>query len=66
MGFERVILCGSPIDRSGYADGGAGWYWTSDQTNAVEQFRRAIAADTDHHVGVSSMSGWTRELLGEP
>jgi hypothetical protein len=66
MGFERIILCGSPIDHSNYADGRGGWYWTSSHTNAVEQFRKAIAADTEYHRCVRSMSGWTKELLGEP
>jgi hypothetical protein len=66
LGFDEIILCGIPIEGRRYADRSPARYWQAGDTNAVAQFRKAIAADTDNHKGVYSMSGWTRDLLGVP
>lgn len=66
MGFDEVVLCGVPLDHRRYADKKPAWYWQSGRTNAVTVFQKAVKADTVHHAGCYSMSGWTRELLGLP
>lgn len=66
MGFEEIILCGVPMQRLPYANKQPAWYFQSGRTNALDQFKKAIAEDTAHHPGVCSMSGWTREILGAP
>ena len=56
LGYNRIILCGCPltgineIDKSNYETFRAGW----------------TALKKEVHNKVRSMSGWTRELLGEP
>lgn len=64
LGFEEVILCGVPLVPGGYAEGGFSKSNKSEET--MWHYRSQIARDTDMHVGVSSMSGWTREFFGEP
>lgn len=66
LGFEERILCGVPIEPRRYADKTTARYWQNSKTNAVATFRRHIEKDTAYHDGTYSMSGWTRELLGEP
>lgn len=66
MGFDEVVLCGIPLDHRRYADKKPAWYWQSGRTNAVTVFQKAVKADTVHHEGCYSVSGWTRELLGAP
>lgn len=73
MGYERVILCGCPIDDSGYADGesrhishgcariGLG------EGRMYNNYRRTFAVRAkDEGENVFSMSGYSRELLGAP
>jgi hypothetical protein len=66
LGFDEVILCGIPIQPGPYANRLPAIYWQSKKTNAVEQFRKAVAEDTANHAGIYSMSGWTRTILGAP
>lgn len=76
MGFERVILCGCPLDGSGYAPAEAkiahDCFRVGDPTkqNApiVESYKRKMAklAEGEFKGRVFSMSGYTRALLGAP
>lgn len=74
MGFERVVLCGCPLTPTGYCTEPR----RSQQTRSVGEvredhpmlrgYRRRIEeyVAAGEGVGVFSMSGWTRELLGAP
>ena len=64
MGFEPVILCGCPLVPGNYAGHRPGMIMTRAET--MEPYLREIAADVDWHEGAFSMSGATREILGEP
>lgn len=64
MGFEEVILCGAPLSIGNYE--GNLWSPTFQRTEVVELYRNFVENDTKFHPYVRSMSGWTRELLGEP
>jgi len=66
LGFEERILCGIPIEARRYADRTEARYWQSSKTHAVSTFRKHIEKDKAYHSGTYSLSGWTRELLGEP
>lgn len=66
MGFSEVILCGVPIDHNRYADGGQAMLFQSQQTNSVSVFRKAIELDISTRRNCYSLSGFTRDLLGEP
>lgn len=73
MGYEEVILCGCPMNDSGYAPGesdgighdcariglGQGRMYQ----NYRDSFRRKAAGEGER---VYSMSGYSRELLGAP
>ncbi len=50
LGYQKMILCGCPLDAEQYRKFQTGWL-----------FVRDLIADR-----VRSMSGWTRELLGSP
>lgn len=76
MGFEEIILCGCPLDTSGY--------WNDGQTHLEDEGTPRVGHDNSHpttrryrerfeHYArtepgapVRSMSGWTRDLLGAP
>lgn len=64
LGYEERILCGIPIGRAAYADLSMAKDWQRDAH--VERYRRGIEEQTGYHAGTYSMSGWTRDLLGEP
>ncbi len=64
MGFDEVILCGVPMSPGPYVDGKEAPTFSSKQH--VENSRQVMEKDTWMHEAVRSMSGWTRELLGEP
>lgn len=66
MGFDEVILCGMPLDARPYANKKPAWWFQNPGTDAVEVFQKAVKEDTAYHAGVSSMSGWTRSVFGEP
>ena len=63
LGFDSVILCGTPLVPGGYARGISK---LMNRQDVIDNFRREIEADIEWHAGATSMSGWTRELLGEP
>lgn len=64
MGFAPVVLCGAPLDPGGYASNPIAKLMRRE--DVIENFRREIETDKDWHEGVYSMSGWTRDFLGEP
>lgn len=64
LGYEERILCGVPMAKGAYADGFMARDFMRD--SKIESYRSGIAADTAYHKGTYSMSGWTRDLLGEP
>lgn len=66
LGFDQVILCGVPMDNGRYANGGQAIMFQSPQTNSLSVFRKAIELDSITRTRCFSMSGWTRDLLGEP
>lgn len=73
MGYERIILCGCPIDDSGYAPGeskGVGHSCArigKGEGRMYANYRRtfAVRAKGEGH-NVFSMSGYSRDLLGAP
>lgn len=58
--FDRVVLCGVPLDRAPHFFGGPDW----DQHDRFR--RRWIKLPEEARNRMGSMSGWTRELLGGP
>lgn len=64
MGYEEIILCGAPIAPTPYCNGQTAPTFLDEKNLA--NMRRAIEADTWMHDLVTSMSGWTRDFLGEP
>lgn len=64
MGFDEVILCGMPMTPGGYAEGGISK--SNHNPETMEHYQQQILRDTDMHDGVSSMSGFTREVFGPP
>lgn len=64
LGFDLVVLCGCPLVPGPYTNGGGiGGYMTD--KNVVQDLRDGLEKDSKWHTGAYSMSGWTRELLGE-
>lgn len=64
MGFDRVILCGCPLVPGNYTGHRLGMLMA--RAGVIDNLRAGIAAETEWHEGVYSMSGTTREILGEP
>lgn len=64
LGYDRVVLCGIPMDPGGYQGGRVAKL--NQKLHVMEDYRRHILADKTMHVGVQSMSGWTREQFGGP
>lgn len=64
MGFEPVILCGAPLVIGNYAGYKLGLLMT--HQDVVDDLLRGVTEETHWHEGVFSMSGRTRDLLGEP
>lgn len=61
LGYDRAILCGVPLDDSGYCEG----YPTRPCKHSGH--REPMLQVIDRFKGrVFSMSGWTRKVLGEP
>lgn len=65
LGFDEVVLCGMPLEQGGYYKGKefAKHFY---QQPKINFYRQGVEKDIDWHGGCSSMSGWTRELLGAP
>jgi hypothetical protein len=79
MGHEEIILCGCPMDGSGYAPGETDGILqlaaclrvgdpTKQNSGIITRYRSRMAflAETLFKDRVFSMSGYTRELLGSP
>ncbi len=64
MGFSPVVLCGAPLTPGNYAGHQLGRHMI--QQGVVDDLLRDITADTAWHDGAYSMSGSTKDLLGEP
>lgn len=64
MGFEEVILCGAPLDPVPYVKRGPAQAFV--RPKMLDTHRSYVAADTEPHDVIRSMSGWTREVLGAP
>jgi len=65
MGFDEVILCGCPLQSGPYADGSAGWT-DKGESNVAAYYDPWIKVSEQIQGIVFSMSGFTKELLGEP
>lgn len=59
-GFERVVLAGVPMDNSNHFTRGKPWLQLDSFTDG---FKRSVPYFADR---VRSMSGWSREILGQP
>ncbi len=73
MGYEKLILCGCPLDDSGYAAGESKGIGHScarigkGEGRMYANYRRTFAVRAkDEGQNVYSMSGYSRELLGAP
>ena len=64
LGLDPVILCGMPLNPGNYASGRLSKLMKDPYV--IDNLRREIEADVEWHEGVTSMSGWTRELLDAP
>lgn len=64
LGYERILLCGVPMGPGPYFNNRMAPAFLVD--DILEQYRDAIASDTEFHTGVRSMSGWTLEMFGGP
>ena len=64
LGFMPVVLCGAPLVPGNYAGHKLGNFMA--RQVVVDDLLRDITADVDWHEGAFSMSGRTRDLLGEP
>ena len=60
--IEKVVLCGVPMDEQGNVDGRENWALKEVMIHR-EGWNKRYDLLKDR---VRSMSGWTRELLGEP
>lgn len=66
IGCRRVVLCGVPMDKRGWFEGSLTHEGDTSFTS-VDSHRRTWRRSKDKLVKrVRSMSGWTKELLGEP
>ena len=79
MGFDRIVLCGCPMDGSGYAPGESDGIPqlracqrvgdpAKQQASTIRRYKKRMAelAGTTFKGRVFSMSGYTREVLGAP
>ena len=64
MGYEERILCGVPMERGGHADGDMDV--EIERENWLAPHLRSIEQQTSFHEGTFSLSGFTRDLLGQP
>ena len=64
MGFNTVVLVGCPLSPGNYVNHRPGILMT--KQNVVDELLRQIEVDKDWHKGCYSMSGRTREILGQP
>lgn len=64
MGFDKIVLVGTPLIAGGYGDGKFSKLMQKD--DVINNYRNYIVSDRDWHYNVISMSGWTREFFGGP
>lgn len=65
IGFDRVVLCGCPLEVGPYV-GGHNIGGLMHRQDVVDDLFEQVRDDTQWHAGAYSMSGRTRDLLGEP
>lgn len=64
LGFTEPIICGAPLEPMKYWDGSTGW---SDRSwQQMESFRKVWERDKFLHPYLKAMSGYGKELFGEP
>lgn len=63
-GYDMIVLCGVPLTATNYARRGPAKAFM--KPHVLEHYRGYVESDKDLHPFVRSMSGWTRDLLGEP
>lgn len=79
LGFDKIILCGCPLDGSGYFPGECAGIWKDpacqrigdpkkQHATTIRRYKARMAdyAEKVFKGRVFSMSGYTRELLGAP
>lgn len=66
IGCQRVVLCGVPMDDGAWFEGSV-THDASERFTSVDSHRRVWRRTKDKLIKrVRSMSGWTKEMLGEP
>jgi len=65
LGFTEIVLCGMPLSIGGYCGGELNAVHFLNQ-EPLDFYRQGVEKDKKWHPGCTSMSGWTRELLGAP
>lgn len=67
LGYEQIVLCGVPQDGSGHFYDPP-WMPGGEHSdgNGLKAFRHIVEQTPELRRSVRSMSGWTKELLGEP
>jgi len=63
MGFDQVVMCGIPLEKGGYSDGMFSKHFQTQKI--IDRYRGHVLKDSEIHPQVISMSGWTREILGD-
>ena len=67
IGFQEIILCGVPLEKGPSLPDDRWSDWSQrNQISTVNTFRSVLMRDHYLHKYVTSMSGWTKELFGEP
>jgi hypothetical protein len=68
MGYERVILCGVPLEPGPYADGiyAPTFQDAKKFPSTIRTMREKMQLDEWTHEAVFSMSGWTKAFFGGP
>lgn len=64
LGFDPAVLVGCPLEPGPYAGYKPGQIMTRQEV--TEQYAQEIAEDKNWHTSAYSMSGRTRDILGEP
>lgn len=64
LGYDEVVLCGCPMEVMPYV-GGHNLYGLMHKPDVVDDLFLQIEKDTNWHEGCISMSGRTRDLLGD-
>lgn len=62
MGFEKIIMCGIPLQKGGYIGNKFSRVFQSDKV--ISLYQAQVMMDINNHDNVYSMSGWTGEFFG--